>query len=273
MKKLTRAVACVGALLVGALGVQPAEASPGNAVLFGDSLVANPTFEDFQGARNDWANYNRTSKVPGCGSDNQFPQLIGAHTGRHVDNYSCAGASFSTDGQKFPHLIQTAINNGDLDRGTSTVYIMGGINDTYWNWRTFMPVAEMRAKVERGLTDAINQIRAAAPQAHIKVVGYPHIANGNGNVCLVNLIPNAPTVTPIIQSGEIEWMLEDAQRAVAQRTNTQFVSLKPVSNGHEMCSPDRYIVGLIDTTAPDHYNLVLHLTNTGVRETARAMAL
>jgi hypothetical protein len=49
------------------------------------------------------------------------------------------------------------------------------------------------------------------------------------------------------------------------------VSLKPVSQGHEMCSNDRWITGIIDTTS-QRRNLPLHMTDIGLRNVGAAAA-
>lgn len=145
---------------------------------------------------------------------------------------------------------------------------MAGFNDTYPHLGA-KSFEQMEGDIYNGISDAIYRARAAAPNATIKVVGYPHITNGNGDTCGFNVIPGVmlPNPTPAVE--EIEWLLQRAAQNASRDAGAVFVDSKPISNGHEQCSHDRWLVGIIDTTVPDRYNLLLHMTRTGLHEIAR----
>ncbi|MER0085878.1 hypothetical protein [Corynebacterium sp. KPL2805] len=91
--KLAAIAACTAAL-VGGSTVATA-AVPGNTVLTGDSVVANPNFLDYAQNR---AGIKANTKV-GCITDNSIANEMTRVSGAHVDQYQCAGASFGTGGR------------------------------------------------------------------------------------------------------------------------------------------------------------------------------
>lgn len=265
------AVATVAALSGTLLSAPESQAAPGNTVVLGDSIVANP----------DIYNYAAGKGLPlpdpilsgsGCGTDNRFANSYASNSGRHVDNYSCAGGSYRTGGMHVSEQIDRAHRGGALNGGTGEVVIWAGANDTYpYILGEQMPIPQ----IERQLRDSVNRTVAKAkrlaPNADVKVLGFPHITNGAGQICPINVVPGVQTPSMLFQISDVEWALERALRNGATSAGGQFVDLKGPSRGHEMCSNDRWIVGIIDTTS-QRRNLPLHMTDVGLRAMGRAAA-
>lgn len=240
-----------------------AEAVPGNAVVLGDSITANP----------DLYNYFAGKGVPlpdpilsgsGCGTDNRFSNAVGSGSGLPTDNFTCAGASYRTGGMHISEQARIANEKGALNGETRQVIMFAGTNDTYpYILNDRLPVDQIEANLRNAMIDTVRQVKGYAPNADVKVVGMPHIGNAAGEVCAVNLIPNVQVATPGVQVGDIEWAIERAGQDAAAASGARFVSLKPISAGHETCSNDRWLVGLIDTTSARR-NLPLHMTDIGL---------
>ena len=248
-KKLA-AVAAAAAALLTANTVAHA-AVPGNTVLTGDSVVANPTLVDY--ARNK-ANLMANTGV-GCVTDGSIAYEITRASGAHVDQYQCAGASFATGGYHIDNSLRTAAQRGDLNPQTKNVVIVAGANDTY-PYKADIQGSERALR--NGLRSAINVARYYAPGAKITVVGYPRVTVNN-NTCLTSsIIP-----LPISQVPATENRLQNTLREVTQANGATFLDAWPISTGHSTCSPDRWWVNLVDPVPPAPGNLPLHLNANG----------
>lgn len=248
-----------GAIAVSGNGTPAAEADGGRAVLAGDSLVANPDLYNFLAGKGVPLPDPVLSRT-GCGTDNRFRDAIAGATGQNVQNYTCAGASYRTGGAHVIDQVRQAAANGDVNG--ATVYLLAGTNDTYpYVLNDHMPVPEIENNLKNAIADAVRAARSAGA-ADVKVVGMPHVANAAGEVCAINLIPGVQVPTFGINVADLEWAMERAGQAGAAAGGGRFVSLKGPSNGHEMCSNDRFIAGIIDTTSARR-NLPLHMTDAG----------
>jgi hypothetical protein len=256
---LAAAGIAAGAVAVSGNGAQDAQADGGRAILVGDSLPANPDLYNYAAGKGlplPDAILSRT----GCGTDNRFRDAIAGSNGQDVQNYTCAGASYRTGGAHVIDQVKQAAANGDV--AGATVYMLAGANDTYpYILNDHMPVPEIQNNLKNSIADAVRAAKNAGA-ADVKVVGMPRITSGAGEVCAINLIPGVQVPTFGIDISNVEWALENAGRDGAAEGGGRFVSLKDASNGHDMCSNDRYIVGLIDTTS-QRRNLPLHMTDEG----------
>lgn len=268
------AVATVAALSGTLMSAPESQANPGNTVVLGDSIVANPDIYN-------WA-AGRGVPLPdpilsgsGCGTDNRFTNSYDQASTGPVNNYTCAGGSYRTGGMHVTEQADRARAGGALNGGTDEVVIWAGANDTYpYILGDNLPVSQIERQLRDSVTRTVNHVQNLAPNATVKVLGMPHITNANGDVCLVNVVPEVQIPSVLFQLSEVEWAL---QRAVRDGANgaagnqARFVDLKPASAGHEMCSSDRWVVGLVDTTS-ERRNLPLHMTDTGLREMGRVAA-
>lgn len=264
VKKAAAAALTTMAAASGVAALAPAaHAAPGNTVLVGDSMPANPTVEQYA---------STAVKIPnpgmnkaGCAADGSFAGGYSEAAGRAVADFTCPGASFATGGRHVSDLIDKAAEAGELNGATAEVVIFAGANDTYPHMlQNPKPLGEIEGMIHNGMVKAIEQARAKAPNARIKVVGYPQIGNAKGEVCAISLTPNGTVPTPAINVGGAEGALQNAGRKAAEQTGAQFVDLKGMSAGHEMCSPDRWIAGLVDFGSAPRA-LPLHLTWDGIK--------
>lgn len=108
----------------------------------------------------------------------------------------------------------------------------------------------------------INRIRQAAPNAAIKVVGYPSISDNFG-VCMIQLGNNIHSLENLRQVTDWENIAENMLRDAAARSGVAYVDLRGPSMGHGMCAPDgqRWFGALIDLGQPR--NLPVHMTDLG----------
>lgn len=271
----TAALAATG-LLAGTAAAQAAPARGGAPVVaFGDSIMANPTPGEYiQGifAKTAPALPNNLNDND-CATDGTFARTVAATSGipsQSVKDYSCAGASFSTGGQHFTTAIHTAATKQDLGPHTHTVYLLGGANDTYPRiLGQHTPINVIQRDLTGDITKQINHIKSHAPNARIKVVGYPTITNNHGHICYINPTPGPGLTSPTIKPKPVENAVQNAQRDAAARTSTQFVDSKAPSTGHDICAADRWMVGIADAKP---HNLPLHMTSHGLTHIARNAA-
>lgn len=246
-----------------------AEAVPGNVVVLGDSLTANPDIYNFLAGKG-LPLPDPVLSGAGCGTDNRFSDAVGRGAGLPVDNFSCAGASYRTGGMHLSDQANIARDKGALNAETRQVVLLAGANDTYpYVLNDHLPVDQIETNLRNSITDTVRQVKSIAPNADVKVIGMPHVTNSLGQVCPINLIPNIQVPSLTIQISDLEWALERAGQDGAVAGGARFVSLKSVSDGHEMCSSDRWIVGLIDTTS-GRRNLPLHMTDAGLAAVGEA---
>ena len=227
-------------------------ATPGNTVLVGDSVVANPTFSDY------WKNKAnaKTNTGVGCVTDGSIAdEIANASGGAHVDQYQCAGASFATGGHHIDDSLRTAAQHGDLNPQTKNVVIVAGANDTY-PYKQDIQASDHA--IRNGLRSALQVAHKNAPNAKITVVGYPHISDG-ANTCLTS----ATIPLPAAAVAENEKRVQNTLREVSDQNDATFLDAQPMSTGHDNCSRDRWWVNLIDLLPPAPGNLPLHLNANG----------
>lgn len=253
--KLAAIAAAAAALIAG--NTSALAATPGNTVLAGDSVVANPTVPDY------WKNKAniKVNTGVGCVTDGAIAdEIANASGGAHVDQYQCAGASFSTGGVHIDNALRTAAQHGDLNPQTKNVVIVAGANDTY----PYGPDVQASDRAIRdGLRNAINIAHHHAPNAKVMVVGYPHVSFNNVSCYNSGLGSSNPLPIPAGNTAGTEQRLQNTLREVAQQNNATFLDAWPMSEGHDACSPDRWWVNLIDIMPPAPGNLPLHLNAHG----------
>lgn len=241
-----------------------AQAAPGNTVVFGDSLPANPTVGDYLHGKANLPIPGGRKNDLNCGTDFLFSNAVGESNGGNVADYTCAGASFRTGGMRIIDQINRAAETGALDAGTRQVVILAGANDTYpYILNDGMPMPQIQENLRVAARDAINRAKQVAPNAQIKIAGYPTISGPNGEVCLINT-GGVGVPTPAVNLREIEDRLDQGLAQAAGDTGAKFVGLKGITAGHGTCDADNWVVGVVDDSIGD-YNLFVHMTNHGVQ--------
>ncbi len=253
--KIVATTVAAAALMAG--NVTATAAIPGNTVLTGDSVVANPTLPDFLQNK---AKAKANTGV-GCVTDGSIAdEIANASGGTHVDQYQCAGASFATGGIHIDDALRTAAHRGDLNPQTKNVVIVAGANDTY---PYGSDVAASERAIRAGLRNAINVAHHHAPNAKVIVVGYPHVSFNSVYCYNSGLGSSNPLPVPAASIEQTEQRVQKTLREVAQQNNATFLDAWPMSLGHEACSPDRWWVNLVDIMPPAPGNLPLHLNANG----------
>lgn len=261
------------------LSSQIASAQQGNTILFGDSIFANPTYEQLKDRFGNLNPYTGQGE-PGKPSPQGCPQ--GAHTvatelqritGRNTINYGCPGTSAASSSTRhsFQSQVNTAINNGDVSRA-SNIIIMMGINDGVKSW--YNPNA-MIDPIAHEIGKKIHDIKRVNPSVNITTVSYPAFSADNGTVCPVRTNPlNQHTGVPLdtFAFHSIELSVDQALYRAAKNTRSNFYDLRKSTKYNNMCSPNniRWVAGTIDTQKP--HNFAGHLTHVGVTGVAEILA-
>ena len=261
------------------LSSQNASAQQGSIILFGDSIFANPTYEQLEDRFGKLNPYTGQG-APGKPSPQGCPQ--GAHTvatelqritGRNTINYGCPGTSAASSSTRhsFQSQVNTAIHNGDVSRA-SNIIIMMGINDGVKSW--YNPNA-MIDPIVYEVGKKINDIKQVNPSVRITTVSYPAFSADNRTICPVRINPlNKNTGVPLdtFAFHSIELSVDQALYQAARNTSSNFYDLRKSTKYNNMCSPNniRWVSGTIDTQKP--HNFAGHLTHVGVTGVAEILA-
>lgn len=73
------------------------------------------------------------------------------------------------------------------------------------------------------MTEAINLVRRAAPNAQVTVAGYPSIISDRDTLCDVNVIPNVP--------------MGVTMRDIAARNGARYVDVRAATRDRSTCAP------------------------------------
>lgn len=280
MRKFASAVTAIGVAALSLGSAVSANATPGgNIVTFGDSYFANPTVQDYWIAKApaDIPGLPKVEQKNGCAHDpNGIPAKLAQKTGRHVDDYSCAGAVlYMPEANNLDRQIEAAIAEGALNENTSFVPIQIGFNDTYQNAVNLPQIREAQWKAASDA--AVAKIRAHAPNARIAFVNYPTISHpGDSMQCLLHVTVAGQKIDAgipafWIEQGEIETS-KYAEQA-ASRHGQEFIDVRTLTKDRHECAPDdmRVVAGAIDTRT-QNYNLPVHLNEQGKEIIADAIA-
>lgn len=270
---LRRRVAAAAATLLAAAGLcaPAAEAQQRNMVIFGDSVVSDPSGPQWAAGKLGLDPRGPSDVTKWCpSSPSNFGKQAAAQLGLPAWDYSCTGTVSIHQGPQFASQVTRAANDGGLNVNTARVIVTTGFNDTYHN--DGRDAAAIRRDFVAAMVPQINRIRAAAPNARIQIVGYPKITQGD-RVCLFHVAPNVSDYTPFqaVQQWEdtAQWMQVDLARA----TGVEFLDLKPSTWNNNMCAPDsdRMWAGLVDFYGGPG-NLPIHVNQRGHDHVARVIA-
>ena len=224
-------------------------------VALGDSFTAAPLVPD-------------TSLADGCfRSSGNYPSLVADELDARLRDVSCSGAStadlagrqqlgFGTsEGTAAPQLDA-------LRRGTDLVTLGIGGNDeqlfqtlvqqctaladqpgspcTDALASTVVDPNEVFATVDRRVTRALRAIQRRSPEAVVVLVGYPRLVDAAGDC---PAMPLADGDVPLVV--ELERRLNRTLARAARRTAAEYVDMRPVSRGHEICSADPWVNGRV----------------------------
>ncbi|WP_312099642.1 GDSL-type esterase/lipase family protein [Corynebacterium dentalis] len=263
-------IAAIAVIAPLAIAAPAATAAPGGTAVFvGDSIPSNPTPLSYLAGKTGSPLPGTHVNANGCGSDGQMPSAYGQAAGKQTFDYTCAGASVRSGGELVTTQLNHAAAAGKLNASTSEVVIMAGANDTYPHILNKVPLNQIETDLTNGFAKTINHAHRLAPNARVKLVGYSQISAPNGDVCVINLGDNTMPLGAIPAVRDSENILQRAGINAANRAGATFVDSKAISQGHDICAPanQRWIMGVVDTS-PQPHNLIVHMTNAGLRALA-----
>lgn len=237
MRKLGRivavAVTTAAALLVTALPAQAeADAEALDYVALGDSYSSGTGTREY---------VDTTCQR----SDHSYPAQLAAERGYSLSFDACSGATI--DDVRSKQL-------GNLSADTGLVTISAGGNDTGWTnvvascarpwpWNCWDDIDQANAFIANelpGMLDALyGDIRGAAPNAQVIVVGYPRLFNGE--TCNVVARISAEEQRRLNESADL---LSDAIAAAAAGHGFDYVDARAPFAGHAVCDDEEWINGL-----------------------------
>jgi lysophospholipase L1-like esterase len=254
-----RALALLAPLLLALTGCSddgggPAAADPPEVttyVALGDSFTAAPYVPS-------------TSLADGCfRSDGNYPQIVAAELGAELRDVSCSGADTSdlTGRQsvaggrgKVPPQLDAVTADADV----VTVGIGGNDEDLFGTLvsrctavgrQAGSPCADQLTAeygdtrtVVAGIGDRVagvlDDVRAAAPDAQVVLVGYPRMVAADESCAAM---PLAEDDRPWLAG--VEERLNDALRRAARQAGVEFADMRRASAGHEICSDEPWVNG------------------------------
>ncbi|MFD4183005.1 SGNH/GDSL hydrolase family protein [Rhodococcus sp. NPDC058514] len=202
-------------------------------------------------------------------SEQNFSHIIAQRLGYRLTDVSCGGAK--TDDFYSPQHPGTRAQLEALTPSTELVTVMigGNNNDTFGGAMTACigamlthPGSPEPCKVMYGnsltepvetntypaLVQALSDIHARSPRAHVIIAGYPNLLPSSGS-CIPQ-IPIAPGDVPFMR--DLQSTLNDAVRRAAQETGATFVDMSAVSEGRDGCKPvgQRWIEPMLFAAQP-----------------------
>lgn len=190
------------------------------------------------------------------GSNLSFNACQGALTGDLLSKRTRAGEADWGESAQLDHLNQGGANLGfvTLSIGGNDVGFKSILSACYNGWQadnSFSCRAKYQGKVAEklqalsgetvfsGITPysmVFNEIAKRAPQAKVAIVGYPHLFDESGSC---GIIPQADRVWLNGVVDELDRIMETRAREAG------FLFVKPVFNGHEICSQDEWLFPML----------------------------
>ena len=233
----------------------PTSSAPafGSYVALGDSFTAAPFVPT-------------TAFADGClRSSGNYPALVAEELGARLRDVSCSGAE--TADMTAPQGVDAGDWHGRLapqldavHRGTDLVTVGIGGNDeqlfqalvqqctavsgepgspcTELLQSTYGDPEEVLDEVGRRVAGVLDAVRHKAPDATVLLVGYPRLVDADGSC---PAMPLADGDLPLVV--ELEEQLNETLARAARRSGAEFVDMRAVTGGHEICSADPWVNG------------------------------
>lgn len=221
------------AILLGVLGISPAQAAAGPYTALGDSYSSGV------GTRTYYSDSGSCYRGPQA-----YPVKVAARLGAPLTFAACSGA-------RVPDVLNQL---GSLNTSTALVTVSVGGNDAGfadvitqcalpWPWTCTTDINNANNYIRNTLPGALNnlytQIRAKAPSARVVVVGYPRLFNGEECNFGARISPSeqsALNATADLLATTI------AGRAAAH--GFRFVDVRSAFTGHAVCDDVEWLNGL-----------------------------
>lgn len=260
---LRRAIAPLAAglaLLMGVATAAPAaqaqEQGGVRYVALGDSFTAGPRYDPINpclshpaawpiqvaerwGLGGDWAN----GSCSGVVVDGPEADLAGSHLDRLI-NQGALGPRTELvtlqfgGNERYGGAFRTAAWSvgmclADLINGCDVAHDPGAVRPETVNADEFI-----HRLTRGGSGDMIGRIRVNAPRARIALVGYPTILPSGPVSCLPVVGTDSLGPQPrTAYAHDVLDRIEESQRGAAARLGVDFISLRPVTEGHDICRP------------------------------------
>jgi lysophospholipase L1-like esterase len=244
-KPVQRVAACVLAALVFVLLGAPSSQA-------GTSLLRYVALGDSYSAASGVLPPDPTASPFCARSTSNYPHVIAAATGAQLTDVTC-GAAETGDffAAQYPGVApQVDALGADTELVTMTI----GGNDSGVFINSIVRCGEaalstlgqgspckdrygssfedtIRTATYPSLVNALQAVRAAAPEAEVAILGYPWIMPRTGG-CF-DRMPVAEGDVPYVRG--IQATLNDAVRRAAARTGATYVNMNKVSEGHDAC--------------------------------------
>ncbi|GAA1510032.1 SGNH/GDSL hydrolase family protein [Nocardioides humi] len=267
-------VAALAALLAGSLA--GCSDPPEPRIVRKEGLPAGSTYVALGDSYSAGPRLGPSSGPVGCEqTTGNYPHLLAARLGLELTDVTCGGATSAhlagpqtpPNGDPVPpqldaltadtDLVTIGIggNDGKVFAELVTTCVGLAVED-----RRGAPCtaedAEFRAKVERQLgklpsrmIEAVEAVRERAPDATVLVVGYPHVFPASGTC---DLLPLARGDYPY--GRDLVSRINDGLSAAAEQTGVGYVDVWAATEGHDICSADPWIAGLIPERAALEYH-------------------
>lgn len=230
-------------LALSLLGVQVAQAASGAYTALGDSYSAGV------GSRTYYPDSGSCSRSPYA-----YPVLVSQQTGTQLTFAACSGAKVADVqnnqlGSLNSSTKYVTVSVGGNDAGFSSVitqcakpwpYTCGGDID---NANSFI-----RNTLPGRLDGLYNAIHGKAPNAHVIVVGYPRIFNGQE--CNVLARISSGEQSDLNKSADL---LDSTISARATAHGFAFVDPRSAFSGHAVCDNVEWINGLSNPTSESYH--------------------
>lgn len=213
-----------------------------------------------------------------------YPHVVAERTGARLTDVTC-GAAKTRDFFRPQHdgvapqldalgrrtrLVTMTIGGNDSDVFITSILECGRLGamsagrgspckDEYGS--TFTDT--IREQTFPSLVRSLGAVHRHAPRAEVAILGYPWILPER--VGCFDKMPVARGDVPYLR--HLQWVLNDAVRRAARRTDSTYVNLNRVSDGHDACQPigTRWVEPVMQGTNP----VIVHPNALGERRMAR----
>ncbi|TFV86980.1 SGNH/GDSL hydrolase family protein [Blastococcus sp. CT_GayMR16] len=216
-------------------------------------------------------------------STSNYPHLVAAETGAELTDVTCGGADTSDYFTPQYDGVPAQLEALEADTELVTMTIGGNDSGVFINSIVQCGIAgaatlgqgspckdqygssfedTIRTTTYPSLVNALEAVRAAAPDAKVAILSYPWILPTSGG-CF-DKMPVAEGDVPYLRS--LQTTLNDAVRRAADATGATYVDMNAVSEGHDACQPIgvRWIEPVLQGTNP----VVVHPNALGEQQMA-----
>lgn len=256
----------------------PAAAQTGGMqyVAFGDSIAANPTWND---------QFEKRPDAPCRTGMDSYPVHV-AKQFQSSFNGSCSGAKIvtypgerGTFSEELGQTIERATNEKAIGSSTKLITLTIGANDKWPHAQNFgyNPNGSRIAPEEyiQRIESHMKKLKELAPNARILLVGYPNFVGSDGKFCPINVDDRHLPVRMELPDPTLNnhfTQLNGAMAAAAKHFKVEYVDMTTAFEGHTTCAPEgqRWVTTIINN--PGEVLLPMHISADGAKAQAHVIA-